>query len=101
MKTLLKPKFRANLILPMSIMFWSFVIHQMNAEVYSLLCSLMFLAFCPRTSSKLTQSIIKDHMVSHYKKVYSAKGKLCGCLHHGSCRDIVKSLKHTYFVKQK
>uniref|UniRef100_A0A673CB61 Spermatogenesis associated 7 n=1 Tax=Sphaeramia orbicularis TaxID=375764 RepID=A0A673CB61_9TELE len=33
-------------------------------------------AFCPRSSSKLTQSIIKDHMVSHYKKVYSAKGKL-------------------------
>ncbi|XP_022070497.2 spermatogenesis-associated protein 7 homolog [Acanthochromis polyacanthus] len=29
--------------------------------------------FCPRSSSKLTQSIIKDHMVSHYKKVYSAK----------------------------
>uniref|UniRef100_A0A3B4ANW8 Spermatogenesis associated 7 n=1 Tax=Periophthalmus magnuspinnatus TaxID=409849 RepID=A0A3B4ANW8_9GOBI len=24
---------------------------------------------------KLTQSIIKDHMISHYKKVYSAKGK--------------------------
>ncbi|XP_039898820.1 spermatogenesis-associated protein 7 homolog isoform X4 [Simochromis diagramma] len=29
--------------------------------------------FCPLSSSKLTQSIIKDHMVSHYKKVYSAK----------------------------
>ncbi|KAM4541827.1 spermatogenesis-associated protein 7 homolog isoform 2-T2 [Odontesthes bonariensis] len=29
--------------------------------------------FCPRSSSKLTQSIVKDHMVSHYKKVYSAK----------------------------
>ncbi|XP_027130555.1 spermatogenesis-associated protein 7 isoform X2 [Larimichthys crocea] len=29
--------------------------------------------FCPPSSSKLTQSIIKDHMVSHYKKVYSAK----------------------------
>ncbi|KAG7224119.1 hypothetical protein INR49_019854 [Caranx melampygus] len=29
--------------------------------------------FCPHSTSKLTQSIIKDHMVSHYKKVYSAK----------------------------
>ncbi|KAM9777619.1 spermatogenesis-associated protein 7 [Neosynchiropus ocellatus] len=29
--------------------------------------------FCPRSSSKLAQSIIKDHMVSHYKRVYSAK----------------------------
>uniref|UniRef100_A0A3Q0S376 Spermatogenesis associated 7 n=1 Tax=Amphilophus citrinellus TaxID=61819 RepID=A0A3Q0S376_AMPCI len=33
-------------------------------------------AFCPRSSSKLTQSIIKDHMVSHYKKVYSAKAAI-------------------------
>ncbi|XP_029972797.1 spermatogenesis-associated protein 7 isoform X2 [Salarias fasciatus] len=32
--------------------------------------------FCPRSSSKLTQSIIKDHMVSHYKKVYSAKAAI-------------------------
>uniref|UniRef100_A0A3Q3NQG8 Spermatogenesis associated 7 n=1 Tax=Labrus bergylta TaxID=56723 RepID=A0A3Q3NQG8_9LABR len=31
------------------------------------------LTFCPQSSSKLTQSIIKDHMLSHYKKVYSAK----------------------------
>ncbi|KAF3845000.1 hypothetical protein F7725_008163 [Dissostichus mawsoni] len=31
------------------------------------------IAFCPRSSSMLTQSIVKDHMVSHYKKVYSAK----------------------------
>lgn len=30
-------------------------------------------SFCPPSSSKLTQSIIKDHMVSHYKKIYSAK----------------------------
>ncbi|XP_053701172.1 spermatogenesis-associated protein 7 homolog isoform X1 [Synchiropus splendidus] len=29
--------------------------------------------FCPRSSSKVAQSIIKDHMVSHYKRVYSAK----------------------------
>ncbi|XP_062253965.1 spermatogenesis-associated protein 7 homolog isoform X1 [Platichthys flesus] len=29
--------------------------------------------FCPRSSSKTTQSIVRDHMVSHYKKVYSAK----------------------------
>lgn len=39
---------------------------------------LLFLAFCPPSTSKLTQSIIKDHMVSHYKKVYSAKGQSCG-----------------------
>lgn len=32
--------------------------------------------FCPLSSSKLTQSIIKDHMVSHYKKVYSAKAAI-------------------------
>ncbi|KAL7380254.1 hypothetical protein ABVT39_014524 [Epinephelus coioides] len=32
--------------------------------------------FCPRSSSKLTQSIVKDHMVSHYKKVYSAKAAI-------------------------
>ncbi|KAM6972898.1 spermatogenesis-associated protein 7 [Aplochiton taeniatus] len=33
-------------------------------------------AFCPKSSSKLTQSIIQDHMVSHYKKVYSAKSAI-------------------------
>ncbi|KAM9842923.1 spermatogenesis-associated protein 7 homolog [Aulostomus maculatus] len=32
--------------------------------------------FCPRSSSKLTQSIIRDHMVSHYKKVFSAKAAI-------------------------
>uniref|UniRef100_UPI003AAF3613 spermatogenesis-associated protein 7 n=1 Tax=Centroberyx gerrardi TaxID=166262 RepID=UPI003AAF3613 len=32
--------------------------------------------FCPRSSSRVTQSIIKDHMVSHYKKVYSAKAAI-------------------------
>lgn len=32
--------------------------------------------FCPCSSSKLTQSIIKDHMISHYKKVYSAKAAI-------------------------
>ncbi|XP_062863383.1 spermatogenesis-associated protein 7 isoform X2 [Trichomycterus rosablanca] len=31
-------------------------------------------AFCPGSSGKLTnQLLIKDHMISHYKKVYSAK----------------------------
>ncbi|XP_011488522.1 spermatogenesis-associated protein 7 isoform X2 [Oryzias latipes] len=30
-------------------------------------------SFHHHSSSKLTQSIIKDHMVSHYKKIYSAK----------------------------
>ncbi|XP_035607872.1 spermatogenesis-associated protein 7 homolog isoform X1 [Oncorhynchus keta] len=32
--------------------------------------------FCPRSSSRLTQCIIQDHMVSHYKKVYSAKAAI-------------------------
>ncbi|XP_029350094.1 spermatogenesis-associated protein 7 homolog [Echeneis naucrates] len=32
--------------------------------------------FYPRSSSNLTQSIIRDHMVSHYKKVYSAKAAI-------------------------
>ncbi|XP_036006745.1 spermatogenesis-associated protein 7 homolog isoform X1 [Fundulus heteroclitus] len=32
--------------------------------------------FCPHPSSKLTQSIVKDHMVSHYKKIYSAKASI-------------------------
>lgn len=32
--------------------------------------------FCPKSSSKLSQSIIQDHMVSHYKKVYSAKSAI-------------------------
>ncbi|KAF7669239.1 hypothetical protein LDENG_00220860 [Lucifuga dentata] len=35
--------------------------------------SLKSSSFCPRSSSRLAQSIIKDQMVSHYKKVYSAK----------------------------
>lgn len=35
-------------------------------------------AFCSQSSSKLTQSIVRDHMVSHYKKVYSAKGGIHG-----------------------
>ncbi|KAK0134906.1 Spermatogenesis-associated protein 7 [Merluccius polli] len=34
------------------------------------------LPFCPGSSSKLTQSIVKDHMVSHYKKIYSAKSAI-------------------------
>lgn len=32
--------------------------------------------FCPHSSSRLTQSIIRDHMISHYKKVYSAKAAI-------------------------
>lgn len=32
--------------------------------------------FCSQSSSKLTQSIVRDHMVSHYKKVYSAKAAI-------------------------
>ncbi|XP_068615650.1 spermatogenesis-associated protein 7 homolog [Brachionichthys hirsutus] len=33
-------------------------------------------SFSPSSSSKLAQSIIKDHMMSHYKKVYSAKAAI-------------------------
>ena len=47
---------------------------QSYSVLYVVLC-VVFLAFCPRSTSKMTQSIIKDHMVSHYKKVYSAKGE--------------------------
>ncbi|XP_014883498.1 spermatogenesis-associated protein 7 [Poecilia latipinna] len=32
--------------------------------------------FCPQSSSKAAQSIIKDHMLSHYKKIYSAKATI-------------------------
>ncbi|XP_073339985.1 spermatogenesis-associated protein 7 homolog [Pagrus major] len=47
--------------------------------------------FCPRSSSKLTQSIIKDHMVSHYKKVYSAKAAIDA--------SVPKSLMHSVKYK--
>ncbi|CAK6966914.1 spermatogenesis-associated protein 7 [Scomber scombrus] len=43
--------------------------------------------FCPRSSSKLTQSIIKDHMVAHYKKIYSAKAAVDA--------SVPKSLTHS------
>ncbi|PWA16302.1 hypothetical protein CCH79_00004740 [Gambusia affinis] len=33
-------------------------------------------AFCPQSSSKVARSIIKDHMLSHYKKIYSAKATI-------------------------
>ncbi|KAM4625852.1 spermatogenesis-associated protein 7 homolog [Polymixia lowei] len=32
--------------------------------------------FCPGSANGITQSIIKDHMVSHYKKIYSAKAAI-------------------------
>ncbi|XP_054894730.1 spermatogenesis-associated protein 7 homolog [Poeciliopsis prolifica] len=32
--------------------------------------------FCPQSSSKAAQSIVKDHMLSHYKKLYSAKATI-------------------------
>lgn len=41
-------------------------------------CIIVILAFCPRSSNKTAQALLKDHMVSHYKKIYSAKGKLFG-----------------------
>uniref|UniRef100_A0A669EV86 Spermatogenesis associated 7 n=1 Tax=Oreochromis niloticus TaxID=8128 RepID=A0A669EV86_ORENI len=48
----------------------------MSRETLCIIYCFVFLAFCPLSSSKLTQSIIKDHMVSHYKKVYSAKAAI-------------------------
>ncbi|XP_039898819.1 spermatogenesis-associated protein 7 homolog isoform X3 [Simochromis diagramma] len=52
--------------------------------------------FCPLSSSKLTQSIIKDHMVSHYKKVYSAKAAIDTSLP----RSLLCSVKYNDQIKR-
>ncbi|KAM6912141.1 spermatogenesis-associated protein 7 homolog [Xenentodon cancila] len=52
--------------------------------------------FCPRTSSKLAQSIIKDHMVSHYKKVYSAKAAVDTSVP----RSLLQSVKYNDQLRQ-
>ncbi|XP_068195052.1 spermatogenesis-associated protein 7 homolog [Antennarius striatus] len=44
-------------------------------------------SFYSSSSTKLTQSIIKDHMMSHYKKVYSAKAAIDA--------SVPKSLTHS------
>ncbi|TMS21455.1 Spermatogenesis-associated protein 7 [Larimichthys crocea] len=52
--------------------------------------------FCPPSSSKLTQSIIKDHMVSHYKKVYSAKAAIDASVP----KSLIHSVKYNDRIKQ-
>ncbi|XP_076605607.1 spermatogenesis-associated protein 7 homolog isoform X1 [Chaetodon auriga] len=52
--------------------------------------------FCPRSSSKLTQSIIKDHMVSHYKKVYSAKAAIDASVP----KSLIHSVKYNDQIRQ-
>lgn len=52
--------------------------------------------FCPRSSSKLTQSIIKDHMVSHYKKIYSAKAAVDASVP----KSLIHSVKYNDQIRQ-
>nr|XP_046269778.1 spermatogenesis-associated protein 7 homolog [Scatophagus argus] len=52
--------------------------------------------FCPRSSSKLTQSIVKDHMVSHYKKVYSAKAAIDASVP----KSLIYSVKYNDHIRQ-
>ncbi|XP_029315823.1 spermatogenesis-associated protein 7 homolog [Cottoperca gobio] len=52
--------------------------------------------FCTRSSSKLTQSIVKDHMVSHYKKVYSAKATIDASVP----KSLIHSVKYNDQIRQ-
>ncbi|XP_035530651.1 spermatogenesis-associated protein 7 [Morone saxatilis] len=52
--------------------------------------------FCPPSSSKLTQSIVKDHMVSHYKKVYSAKAAIDASVP----KSLIHSVKYNDQIRQ-
>uniref|UniRef100_A0A8D3BA02 Spermatosis associated 7 n=1 Tax=Scophthalmus maximus TaxID=52904 RepID=A0A8D3BA02_SCOMX len=52
--------------------------------------------FCPRSSSKLTQSIVRDHMVSHYKKVYSAKAAIDASVP----KSMIHSVKYNDQIRQ-
>nr|XP_020469623.1 spermatogenesis-associated protein 7 [Monopterus albus] len=52
--------------------------------------------FCPRSSGKLAQSIIKDHMVSHYKKVYSAKAAIDASVP----QSLIHSVKYNDQIRQ-
>ncbi|XP_031703604.1 spermatogenesis-associated protein 7 homolog [Anarrhichthys ocellatus] len=52
--------------------------------------------FCTRSSTKLTQSIIKDHMVSHYKKVYSAKAAIDASVP----KSLIHSVKYNDQIRQ-
>uniref|UniRef100_G3P8N1 Spermatogenesis associated 7 n=1 Tax=Gasterosteus aculeatus aculeatus TaxID=481459 RepID=G3P8N1_GASAC len=52
--------------------------------------------FCTRSSSKLTQSIVRDHMVSHYKKVYSAKAAIDASVP----KSLIHSVKYNDQIRQ-
>ncbi|XP_067335232.1 spermatogenesis-associated protein 7 homolog isoform X2 [Channa argus] len=52
--------------------------------------------FCPPSTSKLKQSIIKDHMVSHYKKVYSAKAAIDTSVP----KSLIHSVKYNDRIRQ-
>ncbi|XP_028993838.1 spermatogenesis-associated protein 7 homolog isoform X2 [Betta splendens] len=52
--------------------------------------------FCPPSTSKLTQSIIKDHMMSHYKKVYSAKAAIDTSVP----KSLIHSVKYNDQIRQ-
>ncbi|XP_041668003.1 spermatogenesis-associated protein 7 homolog [Cheilinus undulatus] len=52
--------------------------------------------FCPHSCSKLTQSIIKDHMMSHYKKVYSAKAAIDASVP----KSLIHSVKYNDQIRQ-
>ncbi|XP_037343423.1 spermatogenesis-associated protein 7 homolog [Pungitius pungitius] len=52
--------------------------------------------FCTRSSSKLTQSLVRDHMVSHYKKVYSAKAAIDASVP----KSLIHSVKYNDQIRQ-
>ncbi|XP_056282249.1 spermatogenesis-associated protein 7 homolog isoform X2 [Pseudoliparis swirei] len=52
--------------------------------------------FCTPSSSKVSQSIITDHMVSHYKRVYSAKAAIDASVP----RSLTHSVKYNDQIRQ-
>ncbi|CAJ1073386.1 spermatogenesis-associated protein 7 homolog [Xyrichtys novacula] len=52
--------------------------------------------FCPRSSSKLTQSIVRDHMMSHYKRLYSAKA----AIDTSRPKSMIHSVKYNDQIRQ-
>ncbi|KAM8916097.1 spermatogenesis-associated protein 7 homolog [Spinachia spinachia] len=53
-------------------------------------------SFCTHSSSQLTQSIVRDHMVSHYKKVYSAKAAIDASVP----KSLIHSVKYNDQIRQ-
>ncbi|XP_074548345.1 spermatogenesis-associated protein 7 homolog [Halichoeres trimaculatus] len=51
---------------------------------------------CLRSTNKLTQSIVKDHMISHYKKVYSAKAAIDASVP----KSLIHSVKYNDQIRQ-